>query len=34
MSKASDMKYTDAKLVEFFEQKALKIQKVLENMIK
>jgi len=34
LNKASDMKYTDAKLVEFFEQKAEKIQRVLENMMK
>ncbi|SDM96237.1 hypothetical protein [Kriegella aquimaris] len=33
LDKASNMEYTDAKLVEFFEQKAEKIQKILENML-
>jgi len=30
----ANLEYTDAKLVEFFEQKAQKIKKVLENMVK
>ncbi|MGB6151556.1 MAG: hypothetical protein WBG48_06150 [Pricia sp.] len=34
LDKASNLEYTDAKLVEFFEQKAQKIQKILENMIR
>ncbi|PKA97144.1 hypothetical protein B0O79_0792 [Flavobacteriaceae bacterium MAR_2009_75] len=34
LEKASNLEYTDAKLVEFFEQKAQKIKKVLENMMK
>lgn len=34
LEKASNLEYTDAKLVEFFEQKAQKIQKILENMMK
>lgn len=34
MEKASNMEYTDAKLVEFFEHKAQKIQKILENLMK
>ncbi len=34
LDKASNMKYTDAKLVEFFESKALKIKKTLENLMK
>ncbi|CAM3550458.1 Lacal_2735 family protein [Zobellia roscoffensis] len=34
LGKANDMKYADTKLVEFFEQKAEKIQRVLENMMK
>lgn len=34
LDKASNMEYTDAKLVEFFEQKAEKIQRILENMMK
>ena len=34
LEKASNLEYTDAKLVEFFEQKAQKIQRVLENMMK
>ncbi|MBC6998228.1 hypothetical protein [Cytophaga sp. FL35] len=34
MEKASNLEYTDAKLIEFFEQKAQKIQKLLENMVK
>ncbi|AYN68801.1 hypothetical protein D1013_16145 [Euzebyella marina] len=33
LEKASNLEYTDAKLVEFFEQKAQKIKKVLENMM-
>lgn len=32
MEKASNMEYYDARLREFFEQKALKIQKVLESL--
>lgn len=34
LDKASNMDYTDAKLIEFFELKAQKIKKVLENMIR
>ncbi len=34
LEKASNLEYTDAKLVEFFEQKAQKIQKILENIMK
>ncbi|PHQ60486.1 MAG: hypothetical protein COC08_07205 [Maribacter sp.] len=34
LDKASNMKYTDTKLVEFFESKALKIKKVLEDLMK
>ncbi|MFC4094474.1 hypothetical protein [Euzebyella saccharophila] len=34
IEKASNLEYTDAKLIEFFEQKAQKIQKLLENMVK
>ena len=34
LEKASNLEYTDAKLVDFFEQKALKIQKILENLMK
>jgi len=34
LEKAGNLEYTDAKLVEFFEQKAKKIQKILENMMK
>lgn len=34
LNKASNLEYTDAKLVEFFEHKAQKIQKMLENMMK
>lgn len=34
LEKASSLEYTDAKLVEFFEQKAQKIKKILENMLK
>lgn len=34
LDKASNLEYTDAKLVEFFEHKAQKIQKMLENMMK
>lgn len=33
MEKASNMEYADAKLREFFEQKALKIRKILENLV-
>ncbi|MFH6602064.1 hypothetical protein ACEZ3G_01135 [Maribacter algicola] len=33
LEKASNMEYTDTKLVEFFEQKAQKIKKVLEKMM-
>ena len=33
MEKAANMEYADARLREFFEQKALKIQKVLENLV-
>lgn len=33
LDKASNLEYTDAKLIEFFEQKAQKIKKVLENMM-
>jgi hypothetical protein len=33
MEKASQIKYTDAKLGEFFEVKAHKIKKILENLI-
>ncbi|HZJ19649.1 MAG TPA: hypothetical protein VFD35_04750 [Pricia sp.] len=34
LEKAGNLEYTDAKLVEFFELKAQKIQKILENMMK
>lgn len=34
VDKASNLEYTDAKLVEFFEHKAQKIQKMLENLMK
>ena len=34
MEKASNLEYTDAKLVEFFEQRAQKIQRILENLVK
>lgn len=34
LDKARNLEYTDSKLVEFFELKALKIQKILENLIK
>jgi len=34
LEKAGNLEYTDAKLVEFFEHKAQKIQKILENMMK
>ena len=30
----ANLEYTDAKLVEFFEQKAQKIKKIMENMVK
>lgn len=33
MQKAADITYADTKLKEFFEQKAQKIQKVLENLV-
>jgi len=33
MEKAANMDYADAKLREFFEQKALKIQKMLEKLV-
>ncbi len=33
LEKASNIKYTDAKLGEFFEQKAQKIGKILENLV-
>ncbi|SHJ23919.1 hypothetical protein [Pseudozobellia thermophila] len=33
LEKASSLEYTDARLVEFFEQKAQKIKKILENMM-
>ena len=34
LEKASNLEYNDKKLVEFFEQKAQKIQKILEDMMK
>lgn len=34
LDKANSIEYTDAKLVEFFEQKAQKIQRILENLMK
>ena len=34
LDKAGNLEYTDSKLVDFFELKAKKIQKVLENMMK
>lgn len=34
LDKASNLEYTDAKLVEFFEQKAQKIKKSMEKMMK
>ena len=34
LEKAGNLEYTDKKLVEFFEHKAQKIQKILENMMK
>ena len=34
MDKARNMEYTDSKLVEFFELKALKIKKALENLMR
>ena len=34
LDKARNMEYTDSKLVEFFELKALKIKKYLENLMK
>lgn len=33
MEKASDMKYADAALREFFEQKAIKIGKILDKLV-
>ncbi|WP_411031369.1 hypothetical protein [Spongiimicrobium sp. 3-5] len=33
MDKASNLKYTDTQLGEFFEQKAKKIQKILEGLM-
>ena len=33
VEKASSIEYTDAKLIEFFEQKAGKIRKTLEDMM-
>jgi len=33
MEKASSIKYTDTKLGDFFEQKAKKIKKVLEELV-
>ena len=33
LEKAADLTYTDTKLAEFFEQKAQKIKKVLENLV-
>lgn len=33
MEKAANIQYADAKLREFFEQKALKVKKILENLI-
>ena len=33
MEKASNIKYTDTKLGEFFEQKAQKIKKTLEDLV-
>ncbi|RRQ49138.1 hypothetical protein DZC72_00445 [Maribacter algicola] len=33
VDKASKMKYSNSKLTEFFEQKAQKIQKSLENLV-
>lgn len=33
LEKARNLEYTDAKLVEFFEHKAQKIKKILENMM-
>lgn len=34
LDKANNLEYADTKLVEFFEQKAQKIKKILENIIK
>lgn len=34
LDKANNLEYADAKLVEFFEQKAQKIKRLLENIIK
>lgn len=34
LDKARNMEYTDSKLIEFFELKAMKIQKVLEKLMK
>ena len=33
MEKATSMQYSDTKLVEFFEQKAQKLKKLLENLV-
>ena len=33
LEKASDVEYADARLREFFEHKALKIQKLLETLV-
>lgn len=33
MEKAANIQYSDTKLREFFEQKALKVKKMLENLI-
>ncbi len=33
LDKAANGEYTDAKLAEFFEQKAQKIKRVLENLV-
>ena len=34
LDKASNIEYTDAKLIEFFELKAQKLKKALENMMR
>ncbi|MCJ7468099.1 MAG: hypothetical protein MUO53_15580 [Maribacter sp.] len=33
LEKASNLEYADSKLAEFFEQKAKKIKKMLENLV-
>ena len=33
LEKASNMEYSDAKLIEYFEQKAQKIKGILENLV-